>query len=236
MAERQLPGGRAAKGRRLSSFRPMPRGEAGIVVDNGVVPERSDEEQQEETEPAARRRRRREPEADNPQPPGPEAAEQAAAVTMAVPLLAQFGQALVDSGQLDPQLAIDQHRRQREALTELRLAMLRAASRRVSAATAAAQQAKMLRLVRTCYRLAFESLEASEAILTPALAHSGRTAQATAGARRVIELDPTSEPGQSLLDAGREAIDRTDPGMAVVHSGDVAVVAHHHRPRIEDLA
>jgi hypothetical protein len=236
MAERQLPGGRAAKGRRLGSFRPMPKGPAGIVVENGVVPERSDEEQQQETEPAARRRRRQEPVADNPQPTSPEAAEQAAAATMAVPLLAQFGQGLVESGQLDPKLVVEQHRRQRKALTELRLAMLRASSRQVSPATAAAQQAKMLRLVRACYRLAVESLQASEAILTPALAHSGGTAQATGGIPRVIELDPTSEPGQTLLDAGREATDQTDPGMAVVHSGDMAVVAHQHRHQVEEPA
>jgi hypothetical protein len=243
MAERQLPGGRAAKGRRLADFRPMPRGPAGIVVvDDGVVPER-DEPETVEPPPQRRRTGRRTPPPETPDASRLEAAGQAAAATMAVPLLAQFGQALLASGQLDPKLVTEHHRRQQLALRKLRRTLLRLQGARPEPSDGPARQRLLFRMARTCYDLASESLQAQQALLLPVLrTTSARPLTITHPPRpRIIDLDPASPPARALLDAGRVAAGETDPEMqrvTVVNDDDMTVVVDPHPDdtRVEEPA
>jgi hypothetical protein len=231
MAERQLPGGRAAKGRRLSSFRPMPTGPAGIVVDREVS-ERPEEPEQ-EAEPAPRRRRRR-GEADSPGPTSAATAREQAAATMAVPLLTQLGQQLLEHGQVDPQVLEAERRRQQRALAELRLHLQRMQGARSKRMTPL-QVAKLMRHARSCYELAVQGFRASDALLAPALAAWRVASEPVVPV--IVDLTK-SDSGQALLDAGREAAGHTDARIGVVMAGDedVRVVVERPPHRVEEPA
>ena len=241
MAERQLPGGRAAKGRRLADFRPMPKGPAAIVVDkDGTVPERDEPETAEPPQrPPQRRTGRRA--SDTPQRSRPEAAGRAAAATMAEPLLAQIGRTLLEAGQLDLKLMTEHARRQQHAVRKLRRAVNRLRRSRPEDSNTVVSQQVLYRLANACYGLAEEAMRTNHALLLPML-RAARAAPAIAQHPRIIDLDPASPPARALLDAGRVAAGETDPGMervTVVNDEDMTVVVDPHRheeQRIEEPA
>jgi hypothetical protein len=152
---------------------------------------------------------------------------------MAVPLLTQLGQQLLEHGQVDPEALEAERRRQQRALTELRLHLQRmqgARGKRLTPYTVA----KLMRHARACYELAAQGFRATDALLAPALAAQQLAPEAPSRMVRVIDLT-SSDSGQALLDAGREAAGHTD-GLVVAGDDELRVVVDRPPHRVEEPA
>jgi hypothetical protein len=265
MAERRLPGARAKAGRSLATLRPPPDNPAGIVLTNG----QDDQEQPAPAEPEqslppvehTTQQVRGEAVSDNPQRPRTTAASTAATEAIAMPLLGQVGQSLLTSKQINPALIARQQRRQHLVLLALQRAV-EALGPGGSISEVHAQldsygdYERLREAALACYRLAAESFQVTRALFTPVLRAAGEarstgTAELEQSAAQttdpdpwvervqVVDVEPDSESGQTLVNAGRAAIvhhaEQTPPevpAMVSVETADLRVVAERRVPAL----